>query len=208
MFGLEIHLMEKRQRLFTAQVSAHIGVDLQDFLHAEVGQRAEVAGAVAVACGVADPVLGEVAGVRDAAVVALRDGVDRHHAQPRRERERRCPVDRELIADRVQDAVVRLLNVHDMVADAEVVHEHIARADVRLLAVRHEDADHAVHAQRLDAERRHDGAVLAAGDADDRVAVRPVLGKITADPFHAFGFDLLHVKHLRSLPINFHTVQF
>ena len=99
--------------------------------------------------------------------------------------------------------VVGLLNVHDMVADAEMIDEHIARADIRLLAVRHEHADHAVHAQRRDAERRHDGAVLAAGDADDRVAVRSVFRKITADPFDAFGLDLLHVKHLRFLPIVF-----
>ena len=105
----------------------------------------------------------------------------------------------------MQDAVVRLADVDDVMPDAEVVYELIGRRDIRLLAVRHEHADHAVAAQRLDAERRDDGAVLAAGNADDGVAVRPVLGEIAEDPFDTVGADFLYIKHLdpsRSIFLN------
>ena len=154
---------------------------------------AEIAGIVAVACRVAHPVLRQIAGVRHASVVALRHGVERRHADTRRQI--LAALLRQLERDAAHHAVDRVLDVDHKTADAEVIRQKIRHVDVVLLAVGHQHADHAVFAERLDAQRRYDRAVLAAGNADHGVAARTVFFKEFPDPFHTVAPNTFYVKH-------------
>ena len=77
-----------------------------------------------------------------------------------------------------------------------MVAEQVGHVDVMLDAVRHQHADDAVAAQSRDADRRGNGAVLAAGNAQDRVAAGAVVLEEIAYPLHAgFGYGF-YVKHI------------
>ena len=121
--------------------------------------------------------------------------IERGHADSRRQ------VDAALVAElkgyRLGDALYRVLDIYDKVADSEGVHQQLRHVDVALLTAGHQHADDAVLSQRFDAERRDDRAVLAAGDTDDGVAALAVLLKEIAYPLYAlvFGFFRVEVIH-------------
>jgi len=76
----------------------------------EVGQRAEIAHGVAVAGGVADPVLREIAGIYDSAAAALADCIDGGHTQTRREVDARLLGKFKLGGNGIYDTVIALLD--------------------------------------------------------------------------------------------------
>ena len=174
-----------------AQRTAH-GLDL---LHGEMGQGREIAHGIAVARGIAHPVLREIAGVGHAAVHALGNRVHGAHAQARRQILHRLR--RNLRQGGFQlrhHALIGVMNVDDHAANAQVLYQSTGNVDIKLLAVGHQHAHHAVRTQRLGAQRGHNGAVLAAGDAQHGAAALPVRVEPLANPFHNFVFDLQGVK--------------
>ena len=66
--------------------------------------------------------------------------------------------------------------------------------DVKLFAVGHQHAHHAIPAQRLGAQRSHHRAVLAAGDAQHGIAALAVLLKPVPNPFHDLFPDLAGIE--------------
>ena len=125
--------------------------------------------------------------------MALRHGVERRHADARRQ------VGAALLAQlkgyAVDNAVHRVLDVDDEVADAEGIDQQLCHVDIRLLAVGHQHADDPVLSQRFHAEGGDNGAVLAARNTDNGVAALSVLFKKIAYPLYAFAFDLFSIKH-------------
>ena len=108
------------------------------------------------------------------------------------------------------DCETGVFYIYDIVADAEVTDKQLCHIYIRLLAARHQHADDPVLAQRLNAERRDDRAVLAAGYSDNGVAALSVFLKEIAYPLYAVVFYLFSVKHNLLLYLDlaaFHSVE-
>ena len=140
--------------------------DLLGRVHAERRERAR---AVAVDRAVADPVLGEVRGIDDdAALLALRDGIQRRHADAGRQVHLRLAARVDAHARHlVENAARAAVNIERVVADVQHVDKAVGIVDVRLHAVGHQHADDILATVGRHAQRRRDGAVLAARNADD-----------------------------------------
>ena len=87
------------------------------------------------------------------------------------------------------------LYVDNIVLNFEMGNEQLGRVDIGLNTAGHEHAYHAVFAERLDAERRRNRAVLTTRDTYHGVAAASVLFKEFSYPFYAFVLDPYSVKH-------------
>ena len=76
-----------------------------------------------------------------------------------------------------------------------MLHQEPGHINVMLLSVGHQNADHTILTQGLGTERGHNGAVLAAGDADNGVAAFPVALKPVADPLDNILCYFFSIKH-------------
>lgn len=179
------------QNLGQTEITAH-GLDL---LNRQMRQGAEIAGCVAVAGGVAHPVLGEVAGIDHAAVAALADGIDRCHADARGQVHDALVGEGQSRRDRIFDALHGVVDIDLEAPDAQMVAEQVGHINIELLAVRHQNADDPVLAERLNADGGGHGAVLAAGNAQNGVAVGAVFRKEVPDPSDALSGHFFNVKH-------------
>ena len=81
-----------------------------------------------------------------------------------------------------------------MMLDAQMLHKRKGHIDIKLLSVGHENADDPVHAQSLHAERCHHRRILAAGNANNGVAIGAVFGKVVPNPLNDFLTDLVYIK--------------
>ena len=142
------------------------GDDLLGGVHPDGRERAR---AVAVDGAVADPVLGEVGGVdHDARVHALGDGVQRRHADAGGKVDGGLAAGLDAEARHLaQNAARAAVNIERVVADVQHVDKAVGIVDVRLHAVGHQHADDILATVGRHAQRRRDGAVLAARNADD-----------------------------------------
>ena len=176
--------------------SQHVA-DLAHFMNQKMGQRAEIAGCVAVLGGIAHIILGRIAGVDDSCTAGehLADRIERRHAKPGRKIDLGIPCDAVCAAQRqkvlaaCQHGLHRLEGVADIelhIGNAEEFHELSGIRNVALHAVGHQNADNAILAERLCAQRRRDAGILAAGNSDDSLAAFAVLFKIVSDPLYDF----------------------
>ena len=76
-----------------------------------------------------------------------------------------------------------------------MVAQKLRHVDIVLDAVGHHHAHNAILAQRFHAQGRGNGAVLAARNAEHRVAAGAVFFKELADPGHTVPGHLFYVKH-------------
>ena len=132
-------------------------------------QRRERAGAVAVNGAVAYPVLGQIGGVEDdAAGKGLRHGVEGGHADAGGQVHHRLAARLQTrFFHLLQHALHGVVDVDGAVGDLQVLHQTVGIVDVRLHAVGHQHAVHILPAVGRHSQRRHGGAVLPAGNADD-----------------------------------------
>ena len=77
----------------------------------------------------------------------------------------------------------------------------LCAVDVALNAARHKYTDNAVASECFNAKSSNNGAVLAAGDSDNGVAVLTVLFKKISYPAYTAVFNLFSVKHSNHQPI-------
>ena len=143
------------------------GNDLLGGIHAQGG---EGPGAVAINGAVAHPILREVGGVdHRAAGQALCHGVEGGHADAGGQIHRSLAAGcKPRLLHLGQDALHRTLNVDGAVGDLQVLHQGLGKVNIRLHAVGHEHTIDILPAIGRHSQGRHGGAVLAAGDADDR----------------------------------------
>ena len=153
-----------QEALRKAQLRAD-GDDLLRGVHADGG---ECAGAVTVDRAVAHPVLREVGGVdHDAALHALRDGIERRHADAGGKIDRRLAAGLDAdVFHLVQHAGSGCVNIEGIMANAQDLDQTVAVIDIGLDAVRHQHAHHVLAPVGRDAQRGDHAGVLAAGNAD------------------------------------------
>ena len=142
------------------------GDDLLGGIHA---QRGEGAGAVAVDGAVAHPVLAEVAGVDDDALLhRLGHGVEGGHTDPAGQVHQRLAAGGQArLLHLRHHALHRVVDIEGDVGDPQRFHQRLRVVDIRLHAVGHQHAHDVFPAVGGHCQRRHGGAVLAAGNADD-----------------------------------------
>ena len=178
------------QTQFTAQRN-----DLLRGIHT---QRRERPGAVAVDGAVAHPVLAEVGGVDDdAAGHRLSHGVQCGHADAGGQVHLRLAAGRQAHPlHLVQNAAGGSVNINGAVGNIQHLHQTVAVINVRLHAVGHQHAVNMLLAVGRHRQRRHGGAVLTAGDADDRRFAAAVC-HLLVHPFQQSGQLQLCVKFHR-----------
>ena len=81
-----------------------------------------------------------------------------------------------------------------------MVDQLIRHINIRLLTVGHQHTDDPVLAQGFHAKGRHDGAVLAAGNTQHRIAIWAILRKELPNPIDAIIFNFYSIKHRLLLP--------
>ena len=86
------------------------------------------------------------------------------------------------------------MNIDDHAADAQEFHEIAGNLNVKLFAVGHQHAHNSVLAQRFHAQRRYNGAVLAAGNAQNCVAALAVCLEPVLNPSYNLVLYLYCVK--------------
>ena len=125
--------------------------------------------------------------------MALGHRVEGGHTDPGRNIGHR--LDGKLEGQVLFQALHRVPDVDNIVPDPQMLHKKLCHIDVTLLPAGHQNADHPVLAQGFYTQRRHNGAVLAAGNAHHRVAAPAVFGKEIPDPGYTFFSRFFRVKH-------------
>ena len=178
--------------------------DLPDFVHQKLRERAEVSCGIAVFGGIADVVLGRIAGVDHSGASGqhLSHCIERRHAKPGRKIDHSVPADPVRTADLKQLRAAEQHFLHRLKSAADIefhignpkkFHKLYRVGDIALHTVGHQDADYPVFAQRFCAQRGGDTGVLSSGDADDGFAALAVLLEIVADPLYNFILGLYRI---------------
>ena len=174
--------------------------------HRQVAAGAEVAGCIAVPSGIADPVLGEIAGIGHASVMALRHGIQRGHADTRRNVG--AGLHGNLKGQMFHDTFDRILHIDFVMLNSQMINQKICHVNIMLVSAGHQHADHAVFPQRFHAQCSHNGAVLAAGNPDNGIASLAVFLKEIPDPLNHCIPGLFRIKHSDSAFPFFTVLQF
>ena len=164
-------------------------------LYGQFAKWGKVACRIAVAGGIANPILGQIAGVCHSAIHRLREGVEGGHTDTRGK------IDHRLAArfyaacfQAFQYAVHCFFDVANVKWDTQVRDEFFRIVNIALLAVGHKHADNSFFPKRFYAQRRDNGAILTARNADDGVTAFSVNLKPISYPLYGVRRYLFYVE--------------